>query len=102
MSSRLFAKGRRKDSLELIEWVLSDYHQTRVSISDIAQISKVSPGTVSKILDGKYILILRRRTESTCCGVRFYWDDEDNSIKCSIGGITRTIKWVRRFWKVSK
>lgn len=88
--------------MELCDYVLSDYYGTRASISDIAQINKVSATTVSKILDGKYFIKLERVRDGRICEVRLYWDDEHNAIFGSIGGVRRSIKWFNRHYRDTK
>lgn len=98
--SRLLAKGIRKDTLELIESVLTDYHLTRTSLSDIAQINKVSPGVVSKIVNGKYYVKIKTFLVAPR-SIRFYWEEETNSIKRNMYDAIRTMAEIRRHWVIA-
>lgn len=99
--SRLRAKGRRESTLELIEWVMEDYYNTRVSMADIGQISRVSTGTVSKILDGKYYVIVYNYTDTNkVFKAEFWWCDRTKCILGVVDGMTYSMEQIKQNYGV--
>ena len=55
-AGRVKPTGRKpKFSMQEVVYILALYHGSKRSVTDIAKLYRVSPGVITKIIEGKYI-----------------------------------------------